>query len=402
MRSPIIAHGASNPDPEPGFGQPGPGQFRIYAPSSKYVPVDPLRHGQGNDVSQSPFAMGPRSNLREGSEFRTLDVSRYNERHHNWQRIDTFQTPSGHLGDRPLVPDIEEAPVCAFRPDYLEALRRNVRDDLRSEIHEVTTMLRELRKDISQVSEEVRAVGESVNSPEMLAEIRRVKTEVDFSPVLAEIQKGEAASAKLSEEIQRVKGEIDFSPVLEEVRKLQELRRAKPFIDFSVVTDAIRQTQDNLSAELRKAKNDAVIEGIRKFKTEVEPRPVQAHVDFAPLVEEIQKLKAGLPFERVFDEINKSKTDLQPVLARAARIIEEIRKGKTEVMQQLQKGSDLRLSTTRKPPTETQPMALTDKRDFQLEINEEGHLQRVDFSLRTGEVLQIPVSPRAPSATRPQ
>lgn len=395
MRSAVVPHGASDPEPEPnGAGQSGPGQWRIFAPTSKYVPADPLKHGQGGDASQGSFAFGPRSNAREGGEFRTLDVSRYNEKVHNWQRIDTFQTPAGHLGDRPIQPDIEEVPSqCSFRPEYLEALRRNIRDDMRSEMHEVAALLLQIRKEVLQVAAEVQRVEQSVNSAELLAEVRRLRAEVDLSPVLDGLRRGEAESARMLEEIQKLKGEIDFSLVLEELRRLQDLRRARPQVDFSVVLDAVHDAQATLSAELRKAKSDAVNEGIRRFKTEVEPRPVQASVDFAPLVEEIRQMKSNLPFERVFEEITKSKTDLQPVLARAARIVEEVRKGKDEVLQQMSRGAAFAERKQESRP-EPQFMARPDKRDFQLEVVEEGHMQRVDFSMRGGEMLHIPVSPR--------
>uniref|UniRef100_A0A7S4PSL3 Uncharacterized protein n=1 Tax=Alexandrium monilatum TaxID=311494 RepID=A0A7S4PSL3_9DINO len=386
LRSPIVVHGATDPDPEPGRGgQSGPGQWRIYHRNSKYVPGDALKHGQG-DPSQGSYSFGPRS-TREGGEFRVLDISRYNEKHHNWQRMDTFQTPVGHLGDRPMAPDIEDPPICAFRPDYLEALRRHVRDDLREEMREVSTLLQQIRRDILQVVGQLSKAEKPTDSAEVLAEVLRLRTELDPSPVLAELRKGAEANARLLQELPKLRTGIDFAPVLEEIEKFRDLRKARPVIDFAVVLDAIKAAQATLSADLLKAKNDGVLEAIRKFRTEAE-RPVEARVDFAPVVEELHRLKANLPFEKVLQEIAKSKTDLQPVLGRAARIIEEVRKGKDEVLRQLSRGA----ASERKRELPPEPVALAarpDRREFQLDVTEEGRTQRVEFTMRGGERLQI-------------
>merc|ERR1719150_567153 len=120
-------------------------------------------------------------------------------------------------------------------------------------------------------------------------------------------------------EVHRVKTEIDFFPVLDEVRRMKDALKAKPTLDLSGVTDSVKQLKTDLVAEMRKTKNDGVIEAIRKFKTDVEPRSVKAEVDLTSVVQAIQKLKEDLPFPKVIDEIAKSKTDLQPVLARSAR-----------------------------------------------------------------------------------
>lgn len=40
-----------------------------------------------------PYMMRPDENT-----FRAVDYSRLNEKRHNWKKIDTFQTPTGHVG----------------------------------------------------------------------------------------------------------------------------------------------------------------------------------------------------------------------------------------------------------------------------------------------------------------
>mmetsp|Transcript_85485 Transcript_85485/g.169638 ORF Transcript_85485/g.169638 Transcript_85485/m.169638 type:complete len:425 (+) Transcript_85485:66-1340(+) len=401
LKSPFVRHGDSFPEPDPqGLGQSGPGQWRIFAADAKFVPGDELNYGQGGSVAQSPFAMGPKANVREGSEIRTLDISRYNEQHHNWKRIDTFQTPTGHIGDRALIPDIENTPsVCGFRAEMLDGLRKNIREDLRADLLDVVAQLKEVRRSVSQVAEELNSLRAEVRLPELVDEIRKVKSEVDFTPVLDQLGKSDQRATDLLGEIRRVKTEIDFFPVLDEVRRMKDAVKAKP-VDLSRVTDSVKQLKTELVAEMRKTKNDGVIEAIRKFKTDVEPRSVKAEVDLTLVIQAIQKLKEDLPFSKVLEEIGKSKTDLQPVLSRAARILEELRKGRLEVLNELNRGvRPMTASTPRPREGDRLRGSMSDKRDFQLDITEEGTRQTMDFSLSSNEVLQIPIAPLPPPSS---
>jgi len=401
LKSPFVRHGDSLPEPDPqSIGQSGPGQWRIFAADSKFVPGDELNFGQGGNAAQSPFAMGQKANVRESSALRTLDISRYNEQHHNWKRIDTFQTPTGHIGDRALIPDIENAPsVCGFRAEMLDGLRKNMREDLRGDLLDVVAQLKEVRRSVSHVAEELNSLRAEVRLPELLDEIRKVKSEVDFTPVLDELGKGDQRAKELMGEVHRVKTEIDFFPVLDEVRRMKDALKAKPTLDLSGVTDSVRQLKTDLVAEMRKNKNDGVLEAIRKFKTDVEPRSVKAEVDLTSVVQAIQKLKEDLPFSKVIEEIGRSKTDLQPVLARAARILEELRKGRSEVLNELNRGRPMSVSTPRRRDGDRFRGSMSDRRNFQLDITEEGTRQTMDFSLSSNEVLQIPVVPLPPPAS---
>jgi hypothetical protein len=345
--------------------------------------------------------MGPRANVRDSSELRTLDISRYNEQHHNWKRIDTFQTPTGHIGDRALIPDTENAPsVCGFRPEMLDGLRRNIREDLRGDLLDVVAQLKEVRRSISQVAEELNSLRAEVRLPELLDEIRKVKSEVDFTPVLDKLGKGDQRAIELLGEVRRVKTEIDFFPVLDEVRRMKDGLKGKPTLDLSGVTDSVRQLKTDLVAEMRKTKNDGVIEAIRKFKTDVEPRSVKAEVDLTSVVQAIQKLKEDLPFPKVMEEIAKSKTDLQPVLSRSARILEELRKGRSEVLNEMNRGvRPMSVSTPRRRDGDRLRGSMPDRREFQLDVTEEGTRQTMGFSLSSNEVLQIPIAPLPPPAS---
>jgi len=402
LKSPYVRHGDSFPEPDPqGVGQGGPGQWRIFAADSKFVPGDELNYGQGGNAAQSPFAMGPRANVHGSGELRTLDISRYNEQHHNWKRIDTFQTPTGHIGDRALIPDNENAPlVCSFRVEMLDGLRKNIREDFRGDLLDVVAQLKEVRRSVSQVAEELNSLRAEVRIPELIDEIRKVKSEVDFTPVFNELSKGDQRASELLGEVHRVKTEIDFFPVLDELRRTKDALKAKPTLDLSGVTEAVRLLKGELIQEMRKTKNDGVLEAMRRFKTDIEPRSVKAEVDLTSVVQAVQKLKEDLPFPKVLEEIGKSKTDIQPVLARSARILEELRKGRNDVLNELSRGvRPVSTSTPRRRERDMLRGSMSDKRDFQLDIMEEGTRQTMDFSLASNEVLQIPISPLPPPAS---
>jgi len=272
-----------------------------------------------------------------------------------------------------------------------------MREDLRGDLLEVVAQLKEVRRSVSHVAEELNSLRAEVRLPELLDEIRKVKSEVDFTPVLDELGKGDQRANELLGEVHRVKTEIDFFPVLDEVRRMKDALKAKPTLDLSGVTDSVKQLKTDLVAEMRKTKNDGVIEAIRKFKTDVEPRSVKAEVDLTSVVQAIQKLKEDLPFSKVIEEIGRSKTDLQPVLARAARILEELRKGRSDVLNELNRGvRPMSVSTPRRREGDRFRGSVSDRRNFQLDISEEGTRQSMDFSLSSNEVLQIPIVPLPP------
>ncbi|CAE7206735.1 unnamed protein product [Symbiodinium sp. CCMP2592] len=131
-----IHHGCTCPAPDPGAVAGGPGMFRIFGTASKYNDLDPLQHGiqqglvkhvegvakdaiRASLAKSSPYSMGCASTFRSQSQFRTVDVSKINRGRHNWQKLDTFQTPFGHLGD---IEDVGR-PTCGHCSYSFETLQ---------------------------------------------------------------------------------------------------------------------------------------------------------------------------------------------------------------------------------------------------------------------------------------
>eukprot|EP00930_Biecheleria_cincta_P079209 TRINITY_DN6696_c0_g1_i2.p1 TRINITY_DN6696_c0_g1~~TRINITY_DN6696_c0_g1_i2.p1 ORF type:complete len:870 (-),score=197.81 TRINITY_DN6696_c0_g1_i2:231-2792(-) len=94
--SSVLSHGSKDPPPDSDSVQSGPGHYRHFGPGSRHAFRDPLRQGQ--ERRDLPFySMGNRNPSREnGIPMRTLDVAKVNQDRHQWQRVDTFQTPHGN------------------------------------------------------------------------------------------------------------------------------------------------------------------------------------------------------------------------------------------------------------------------------------------------------------------
>lgn len=94
--SSVLSHGSKEPPPPDGGSiQSGPGQYRQFGPGSRHALRDPLRQGLGRDLHF--YSMGNKTANRENSTpMRTLDVAKVNQDRHQWQRVDSFQTPHGN------------------------------------------------------------------------------------------------------------------------------------------------------------------------------------------------------------------------------------------------------------------------------------------------------------------
>jgi len=127
-------HG-SKPVPAPSRFSAGCGEFRNFEQDSKYLVEDPLKYE--GPQAQDNFSLGfPSGTTPHGGNFRTLDISKINEKRYKWNRLDTFQTPMGHVGDieDALAPHpiVNEGSGCGFQPMLLQALEADLFEEFHS------------------------------------------------------------------------------------------------------------------------------------------------------------------------------------------------------------------------------------------------------------------------------
>ncbi|CAJ1329371.1 unnamed protein product [Effrenium voratum] len=354
-----LAHGASDPRPDAGATAAGPGIFRSFTPTSRYNEFDPLQHGSpgvsANGASEpsspsptSPYAMGSQATFHSLSEFRTIDISKVNESRHKWQRLDTFQTPFGHVGD---IEDLTESPKrsksknhCFFRFEMLEQIQQELSASFQEIRHTSASLFEEMRRlraevqifrgqklDMEQVLQVIHQnqLQAEANFSEVLEAVRQKRcdvdlTELNFSELLQAIQKKnfDAEFIAVLEAIKANKVDVSFSEVLEAIQQkkvnvdftsvLEAIDAKKVEVNFSEVLQAIHQS--NLQEE---ANFSEVLGAIQQTRFDV---------DFTSVFEAIDAKEVKVNLSEVLEAIHQKRCD-----ADVTSILEAIDAKKLEV-----------------------------------------------------------------------
>jgi len=239
-------------------------------------------------------------------------------------------------------------------------------------VHEINSVVAALPSRFSEIAEEIRTVKTEVDfSPvlnkeidftEVIGEIRRIKKEIDFTGLLSQLTKLEVAMKpepfnNVIEEIRRVKSEIDFTPVLADMQKVKinvnpqsfpepdythlvnEIHKVKNEIDFSALLDEIQNIEVNVKpgsihakilGEIEKAKTDVdlspVLDGVRKIERSLQPgRSCPLDAYFTQLADEVRTMKTEIDFSRVFSAINDATANVKHP------VVQEVRQLQTAV-----------------------------------------------------------------------
>lgn len=91
-------------------------------------------------------------------------------------------------------------------------------------------------------------------------EVRKARTQVDFSPVLDVVRRGVSG---VLEEVGEIKHNVDFGPVLRAIEK------SKVHVDLAPVTAAVEATRSKLDGDLGN-----MLREVRKFASDLEPKRI--------------------------------------------------------------------------------------------------------------------------------
>jgi len=146
---------------------------------------------------------------------------------------------------------------------------------------------------------------------ELLSEIRKIKLNPDFDPVIQAINGAEVDFTPIHEAIGRINLTVDHSPVLEAVRKIQV-----PHHDTiaSAVFDKIKR--HNFST---KDDHELVLREIRKHKPDLSPimqAISAADVDLSPVHEAIGRIKVNVDHSEVLNAVKRIKDPDHDAIAR--------------------------------------------------------------------------------------
>jgi len=286
----------------------GPANIKDFPPDTRYTVRDALRQGEEcRDAARHLLAMGSRSDSGAGNSggrnsalgmvpgcevisdphvFAALDVSRLNETRHNWQRIDTFQTPGGPAdpgrirpskGDAaPVMQDLMDAIRCEFqvgvsqlREDFALGVNQTI-SEIRGELHGRGPV-----NPAEQQQPSHQHQAESVDVSEIMSEFQKVRAELASpAPMVNALKEchaqvidavwrsaGEATQRStdaLREEIKGLTLHTDMSPMLERLLQSQGVQAAKP----NDVEDADGDWQPRLTARETQARLEVEVRNI--------------------------------------------------------------------------------------------------------------------------------------------
>jgi hypothetical protein len=174
--------------------QAGPGQFRSFPPGSRFI-------AEGSLYAKRP----------DSTEVYTQDFSRINDDRHRWNRLDSFQTPYGHLG----AEETKEDSTTVWSGD-LRALLRELLDEIRFEIHQERSSLnQEFDQAVAAIHAEVRSRSDA-NLEEIKSFVGKTMGDAQSdikSHLVTTIGRTESA-LKLGLEASKVDCRVDLTPVM--------------------------------------------------------------------------------------------------------------------------------------------------------------------------------------------
>ncbi|CAE6943089.1 unnamed protein product [Symbiodinium natans] len=359
----VLVHGCNEPPPDAGgAGLQGPGHFRHFANTSRAVIQDPLRQGDQIERDLQFYSM-PRKCTCQGREcgpMRTLDVARINKERHNWQRIDTFQTPYGNgqaswEGSQQRTRTSSRDRARAMSTQALAGLGLEL-EDLRAEVRTgladakedlsqtiamaVNQIISELRQDVRTACQEACAREDARQPPpeEPVVVSPAVEAERPQSPmptaILTELcQQVLQACRSMCEEVER-----SGRSSREELESLRELREVPQFI--SQMWSRMDQNHTELKQTLREMDFSKLLEFTQDCRTQMasDSRALQdmleaTRLSMAEAAEASQKVTAVdpapilEPMQQLVDAVD----------SRSARVLEEIQKGQRSEVEPLEK-----------------------------------------------------------------
>ncbi|CAE8597161.1 unnamed protein product [Polarella glacialis] len=361
--APSLLHGSADPAPESQGVQSGPGQFRTFQQDARHKLRDPLRHGMPASSLEKNlpyYALGrkgtnsPSNTIKEGqtaSNIHAMDVSKVNDERHNWQRIDSFQTPYGNGQVAAIGVEMEDmrrelrASFAEIKEELALAVNQTIAE-LRQDVHgEAASLRQHLSRDGDEESQQVVVEQQQQpnnnnnnNSLQLSQEIERSRTELLHSQQAAveeilrsmrslqEISVSSATAAvahqfqsqlaPLLNELREVTARVDSSHA--ELTKVV-LEGSKVELDLTPVLRAV----DDSSCELKEvvqasadssaqAVGAALAEELQKVRVELDPATAleplkellaklleeQQEVDLSPLLAELQAVRGEMNMDR--------------------------------------------------------------------------------------------------------
>jgi len=299
----------------------GAGHIRNFNPDAKFVPQGPA------------FAMGAPGN---DACFKTLDISKQNERRHKWARHDTFHTPSGHLND------IEDSSRkgCKFNAGALYSLKTEVSEMMHADLKdELKVLFSDLAEILSEMKTEIKRVGRtaadakaeaSTLMPELhqvLGEVRKLKSSisVDFSPITAEINKVKVSiDSAVIPEIQNIKRGIDFGPVQSDILQLQaniqaELVQVTKSIDGIEIAPKVDLTQFQQAANAIDEKTCCRLAAVKQGMEKIEGAISAIDTNVTWVTSEVAKTQSSIAKIDIQPKVN-----MEPVCGEIAKISEAL------------------------------------------------------------------------------
>uniref|UniRef100_A0A7S0ASE5 Calmodulin n=1 Tax=Pyrodinium bahamense TaxID=73915 RepID=A0A7S0ASE5_9DINO len=261
-----------------GFVHSGPGHAREFPLLSKFIAQDPLKHGSAGEPS-----------------FTTVDFSKFNGEVHNWQRIDTFQTPSS--GGDSLIRDMEEVPPrrgqCALRSDLLAHFRDEILEGCRADLQSVVTLVRQdVDRSTRQILSQVRRCvhDQNADSLHLLSELSRARScECDLTEVLKEVQGSRGGESREHfQQLQALNASIEAA--LEGVKGMST--------GMSTLVTRQGNVEEGVAEfrrEMQRVRTE--VAEIRRVRTELEfrnARQKKCEAEVADVLNELRELRASL------------------------------------------------------------------------------------------------------------
>eukprot|EP00439_Symbiodinium_sp_Y106_P030190 s2295_g3.t1 len=343
-----IYHGTTNPHPDPGSPMSGPGDFRTFDyQRSKYSEHDPLDHGLRTVASESAYTMSSSK-----AQFRAIDISKVNAERYQWSKLDTFQTPYGHLGDMEDIEDVGKhgKPTCHFKVELLEQVRSQISKQMKHQIEcHTDILLQEMKSIRAEMSanfallsgdlkdlrnRKVEADFSSFDFSAVVTHFDESKVQVDFDPVLTAIRE-KSFDVDLTQVLTRIDEktfDVDFSHVLTRIDEkkvdvdfssvLTRIDEKKFDVDWSKVLTSIDEVRTAIYEKNFDKDFSGLLDAIRSQKFDVD-----SSIDFSSVLAHIDAKKIDVDFSDVLARIDakKSDVDLTSLVARIDDVLTAVR-----------------------------------------------------------------------------
>jgi len=278
-----------------------------------------------------PYMMRPDENT-----FRAVDYSRLNEKRHNWKKVDTFQTPTGHVGvhnridgvlkeqDIYIIRNLIQKEVRAVRTDYAQSVQE-LKEEFAQGLKDIRVELAYARK---SAREDVAGAVEALKDVSA-EDSRHVMESVNHT--LEAFNNGlEAFTSSRSEDMAQLRelvkeGADDLRPFIKttaevgpiHVKECQEaMRRSQEAVE-KTVQRVVEQTAERVAEQAEKVDLAPVLEAIRRCRASVDLSPTCQDGVVQSVRDEIQKIRTKVDFTPVLQACReiKPEVDLAAVLA---------------------------------------------------------------------------------------